>query len=207
MPTIAGFVQQVAVGYLTHEYFFYVAGIIREGKAPQRVDEKLVARYGLDVSKWTRARRKRAGLANVAYVRHGRFFLLLATHGKHRFFDEEGNAVRDARREPIRFASYAISHRGGHPHVRIAEPTMKDLKERLRSLAVTRSAEELARILHTLPFEPYAPVRAQFCELLRMVNRLRAVGGLDPVPRSSLRLRRSPVRVFKEFARPSSQAA
>ena len=85
VPTIAGFVQQVAVSYLVNEYFFYVAGVIREDKDPRRVDEKLVARYELDVSKWSRARRKRVGLANVAYLRHGRFFLLLSTGGRHRF--------------------------------------------------------------------------------------------------------------------------
>jgi hypothetical protein len=37
--------------------------------------------YKLDQSKWARARRKAKGLANVAYLRHGRFFVLLATEG------------------------------------------------------------------------------------------------------------------------------
>ena len=98
VPSVGGFVQQVAVSYLTHGYFFYVAGVVPEGKDARRVDEKLIERYELDVSKWTRARRKRAGLANVAYLRHGRFFVLLATAGKHRFFEDEGRAVRDFRR-------------------------------------------------------------------------------------------------------------
>ena len=211
VPTIAGFVQQVAVGYLSHGYFFYVAGVIPPAKDPRRVDEKLIERYGLDVSKWARARRKRVGLANVAYLRHERFFVLLATAGRHRFFDEESSAVRDLRREPLRFASYAISHRGGHPHVRIAEPTMRDLKERLRSLALQRSVADLTRTLHALPFEPYAPVRGQFCELLRLVNRARSVASLEQVPKSALRLRRSPVRVFEsersESPAPSSRVA
>lgn len=197
VPTIAGFVQQVAVGYLAHEYYFYVVGIIPAGKDPRRVDEKLVQRYGIDCSKWARARRKRAGLSNVAYLRHHRFFVLLATEGEHRLFRDESRGIRDFRRVPLRFASYSISYRGGHPHVRIAEPTMRDLREWLRSLALKRSAEELGSVLHSLPFEPYAPVRAQYCELLRLVNRLRAVAGLPLVSKSCLRLHRSPVRVFE----------
>jgi hypothetical protein len=196
VPTVGGFVQQVAVSYLAHGYFFYVAGIIPEGKDPQRVDEKLVQRYGLDISKWARARRKRAGLASVAYLRHCRFFLLLATHGEHPFFEAEGGAVKDVRRVPIRFGSYSISYRGGHPHVRIAEPTMRDLKEQLGVLALRRSSVDLEGVLHRLPFEPYAPVRSQFCELLRMVNRVRGVAGLDRISSTCLRFRRTPLRVF-----------
>lgn len=207
VASIEAFVQQVAVSYLTHGYFFYVAGVIPEGKDVRRVDAKLVERYGLDISKWTRARRKRQGLANVAYLRCGRFFVLLATHGEHRFFEDEGQGVRDFRRVPLKFASYAISHRGGHPHVRIAEPTIQDLKEQLRSLALRRTAVDLGQTLHRLPFEPYAPVRSQFCELLRMVNRIRAVAGLEPVPRSVLRLRRRVLLVFEDDGRPTLRAA
>lgn len=197
VPTIAGFVQQVAVSYLTHGYFFYVVGIIQPGKPVERIDEKLIERYGVDQSKWARSRRKRLGLSNVVYLRHERFFVLLATQGQHRFFEDERGGIRDFRRTPLRFASYAISYRSGHPHVRIAEPTMRDLKEQLRSLATNRSVEELGALLHGLPFEPYAPVRSQFCELLRGLNRVRHVAGLPPVPQSVLRLRRSPVRVFQ----------
>ena len=71
--------QQVAVQYLRHGYWFYVAGQIPEGKDPVAVDAKLIRKYGIDVSRWERARRKRAGLANMQYIRHDRFFLLMAT--------------------------------------------------------------------------------------------------------------------------------
>src|SRR5262245_19846691 len=123
-----GFVQQLAVSYLGSGYWFYVAGEIPAGKDPRRVDEKLVTRYEIDLSKWARARRKRAGLANLQYLRFGRFFVLLATHGAHRFFEEEAASVRDARRTPIRFRGYSVSHRGGHPHVRIEQGEYKRLK-------------------------------------------------------------------------------
>ena len=97
----AGFVQQLAVAYVTHGYWFYVTGHIPEHKDPALTDRKLIERYGIDVSKWTRARRKRDGLANVQYLRYGRFFILLATHGEHPFFAEEEEQIRDIRRTPL----------------------------------------------------------------------------------------------------------
>ena len=194
--SIAGFVQQVAVAYLTHGYVFYSAGVIPEGKDPRLVDEKLVGRYGLEISKWTRARRKRDGWASVSYLRHQRFFVLLATAGRHPFFEGEKETIRDVRREPLKFASYAMSVKSGHPHVRIAEPTMRDLKAYFAELSTRRSAAQLEAALHSLPFEPWAPVRRQFFELLRLVNRHRTIASLEPIPATCLRLRRRPVRVF-----------
>jgi hypothetical protein len=120
--SVEGFVQQVAVAYLARGYWFYVAGWIPAEKSPETVDAKLIGKYGVDVSRWERGRRKRSGLANMQYIRHGRFFLLMATHGKHVFFDEEEGQIRDARRTPVRFAGYSISYRGGHASVRIDQP-------------------------------------------------------------------------------------
>src|SRR4051812_20068756 len=95
--TVEGFIQQLAVAYVARGYFFYVTGHIPERKAANRVDEKLVERYHIDLSRWARARRKRAGRANVQYLRHKDFFVLLATHGEHPFFEEEGPNVHDVR--------------------------------------------------------------------------------------------------------------
>src|SRR5262249_50676181 len=47
--TIEGFVQQLAVSYVAHGYWFYVTGIIPEGKDPRRVDRKLIEKYEIDV--------------------------------------------------------------------------------------------------------------------------------------------------------------
>jgi hypothetical protein len=59
------------------------------------VDQKLIDHYGIEISKWTRARRKRSGTASVQYLRFRRFFVLLATHGKHRFFTDEAPNILD----------------------------------------------------------------------------------------------------------------
>src|SRR5262249_30215594 len=50
--SIPGFVQQLAVCYLRHGYYFYVSGCIPAGKDPCDVDRKLIERYGIDLSKW-----------------------------------------------------------------------------------------------------------------------------------------------------------
>ena len=63
--------QQLAVAYVTHGHWFYVTGQIPENKAPAPVDRKLVERYGIAISKWARARRKRHGLANSPRNRTG----------------------------------------------------------------------------------------------------------------------------------------
>jgi len=47
--SISGFIQQLAVGYVGHGCFFYVLGQVPEGKDPQRIDEKLIAKYRIGV--------------------------------------------------------------------------------------------------------------------------------------------------------------
>lgn len=188
--SVAGFIQQVAVAYLARGYWFYVAGRIPGGKEAREVDRKLIEKYDIDTPRWERVRRKKAGLANIQYIRHKRFFLLMATHGKHRFFEEEAVRVRDARRVPIKYASYSVSHRGGHASVRIDQDHYRRLKVYLTDLAVRRSAEHMAEEFRMLHFEPYAPVRRQLMHLHRAVNRARTQAHRDPVSTGCLRLRR-----------------
>jgi len=200
--SVAGFVQQLAVCYVGRGYYFYVRGGIPAHKDPTAIDRKLVERYGIAVSKWNRCRRRKRGQASLQYLRHGDFFVLLATHGKHPFFALEGRLVRDIRRQPLRFMGYAIGCRPGrgggplHPSVRIERAEFAALKTRLGRIAVHRSVEDLGRILGSLPYEPYAPVRDQLRILVRSINRRRKAAGLEPVPSGTLRHRRKPVRPF-----------
>jgi hypothetical protein len=201
--SVAGFVQQLAVNYIANGYWFCVKGWIPEGKDPTKTDAKIIAQYGLDVSKWTRARQKKAGHARVQYLRWDRFYVIIATHGEHPFFAAEGNQIRDLRRSPLHFHGYSIGCRKGwdgksHASVRIERERFRELKQRFAALAVHRSAEDLGREFQTLPFQPYAPVRDQLRILLRAVNRRRAVAGLEPVPREALRWRRRAVQPFAD---------
>jgi hypothetical protein len=194
--SIEGFVQQIAVSYVGRGYWFYVTGRVPERKDPRATDEKLVGRYGVGLSKWSRARRKRAGWANVQYIRHERLFVLLATHGRHPFFEQEAGLIKDARRTPIKLFGYAVSYRGGHAHVRIEQGQYAELKAFFLEAAARRPAAWLGRELGRLPFEPYAPVRGQLLGILRAVNRARDTAGLEAVPATCLRLRR---RVYRPF--------
>ena len=198
--SIEGFIQQLAVSYVGNGYWFYVAGSVPEGKDPKTVDAKLIEKYQINVSKWTRARRKRQGLASVQYLRFGRFFVLLASAGEHPFFFEE-LSIRDVRRFPIRFAGYSVSYRKGrdgksHASVRIDVVEFKWIKDRFLDMALRTSVRVMAGRFSGLGFAAYAPVRNQYRQLLRAVNKKRSLAGLEGVPFSILRLHRHSVLPF-----------
>lgn len=198
--SIEAFVQQLAVSYVTHGYWFYVTGRIPESKDPGAIDAKLIERYQIDVSKFARLRRKRAGIANLQYLRYRSCFVLISTHGRHRFFNDEPRH-RDLRRSPLFFHGYSISYRQGrdgrgHASVRIAPERYRELKAYFAEIAAHRSITELAREFQSLPFEPYAPIRRQMLNILRGVNNVRSAASMIEVPSEVLRLKRAPVRVF-----------
>lgn len=206
--SVAGFVQQIACCYLRHGYWFYVCGRIPSDKDPLDVDAKLIAKYGIGVSESTRLRRKHAGRANLQYLRHERFFVLLATKGSHPFFQHEQNSIRDIRRIPLRYAGYSISYRRGgvtraghvdpkwHAHVRIERRQYLELRDWLSAWALKASTDDLAKTFANLPVAAYAPVRRQLLLLLRAVNRTRQRANQPPVPIESLPLRRRVVKPF-----------
>lgn len=168
--SVEGFVQQLAVAYITHGYWFYVAGTIPEGKDPAAVDAKLIDRYGIAISKWTRCRRKRRGLANMQYLRHGRFFVLLATKGRHEFFERESASIRDVRRKSIKFAGYSIGCRKGrdgrwHVSVRLTPEALAGVVDRL-GRAGSKRAAGVTRPNRERPLFGFAPVTRQLLAAL-----------------------------------------
>jgi hypothetical protein len=223
--SVPGFVQQLASCYLPHGYWFYVSGMVPEGKDPQIVDEKLIAKYGIGISRQARARRKAVGIANIHYLRHERRFVLLATHGHHPFFEEERENIRDARRTPIRFAGYSISVAMGNykrkaspgsapvrdsrhrVRVQIEHREFQQLKAYLLDVGRRRSTEYVSEQFLALPYEPYAPVRQQLLNILRLVNRVRQSVGREPISAKVLRLRRRIVRPFEAVELPQPSTA
>lgn len=200
--SVEGFVRQLAVAYITHGYWFYVAGTIPEGKDPAAVDAKLIERYGIAISKWTRCRRKKQGLANMQYLRHERFFVLLSTKGQHEFFERERASIRDVRRKSLTIGGYSIGcHKGRdgrwHASVRIEQELFVELKSTLLEGSRhcrRRSAEAaLAGIRH----QPYAPVRRQLYDLWRAVNEARRTARRGAIHRSALPWTRRVVQPFE----------
>ena len=82
-----------------------VAAAASRRKDPRAVAEKPISKYGINVSKFARARKKLAGRANLPLILFGQIFLVLATRGEHPFFEEERTRIRDCREAPIKFAS------------------------------------------------------------------------------------------------------
>jgi hypothetical protein len=194
--SLEGFLQQLAVCYVGRGYWFYVTGFIPLEKDPGSVDRKLIDHYGIDISKWARARRKQSGIASIQYLRYRRFFVLLATQGTHRFFSDEAPNIRDARRVPVTFSGYSVSSRQGRPHVRIEREEYLRIKAYFIDIARKYSAQRIQAELAALPFEPYAPVRRQYLAFVRAINRARVEAGLPTISRFSVRLKR---RIYRPF--------
>jgi hypothetical protein len=195
--TLEGFLWQLAVCYVGRGYWFYVTGFVPFDKDPDDVDRKLIAKYGIDISKWSRWRKKEAGTASVQYIRYQRFFLLLATNGKHRFKVEEKKNIRDVRREPIKFNGYAVGCSNGQVHVRIDREEYLDRKAYFVGIATKRSASSIVAELRALPFEPYRQIQIQYREIIDAINDARAQAGLSQISSFSVRRKRRICRPFE----------
>jgi len=218
--TRRGFVQQIVSGWVRNGYYFYVQGRVPEGKDPEAVDEKLITRYEITASKGKRYGRKQRGLANIAYLRHERNWIMLATRGEHRWFEEEAANIRNCRRgQPIKVYGYSISYvRGGYVlgrdkavpegpperdkkyrvRVQISREAFRELKAELVGNARKRREEWFAGQFWNLPYEPYAPVRQQLLELLRQINARRKAAGMSKLSPEIIRYRQERVKVFDE---------
>lgn len=174
--SLGGFVQQLAVSYIANGYWFYVTGSIPERKDAAAVDRKLIGRYGIGLSKWAVARRKRTGGANLQYIRFGRFFVLLATPGKHPFFQDEAAGIRKVQQVPIKFGGYSIGHRGGHVRVAIERGEYKRLKAYFLDLSTRRTGPKLEAEFRRLPYEPGVTTRHAYSTDIGIVCPLTSYG-------------------------------
>ncbi len=211
-----GFVQILASNYLPYGYWFYVTGRIPPGKDPTAIDEKLLEKYGIELSRQQRSYRKQQGYANLHYVRHNDFFVILATHGHHPFFAAEAASVRDIRRHPLHFQGYTLTVRRGdflkreageesatpdnryRVRVTIHRDAYRTLRAHLLEIATHRSIEKLRWEFWNPPFEPYAPIRKQLLNLLRLVNVRRAAQGYEKLSPDCIRYQRTIVKPFEK---------
>lgn len=201
------FVQRVADNIVKYGNIKYVTGVIPEHREPLAVDAKILGKYGIAVSRWTRARRRTKGLASVHYVRHQRFFVMLAPEkGKgqspwheleewssERQVRAQGSRIHDIRRKPLVHGGYSISFKHctgtgrGHVAVRIHPEEYRALKAYFLHLAKHRSAENLTREFQFFPFEPWAGVRMQRWNIFQAVNAARKRSGFELIDPKVLR--------------------
>ena len=94
-----GLVQQVAVCYLRHGYWWYVTGRIPTAKIPTSVDRKLIAKYEIALTDRQRAYRKNRGLANMQYIRYRQLVPAAGHRGPSSV--QAGRAIPDPRLPPV----------------------------------------------------------------------------------------------------------
>ena len=193
--SVAGFLQVLCANYLPRGCVFYVEGRLKSHMDARVIDADIIGRYEIAISKHARCWRKSQGMAVVHLLRYRLFFLLLASAGRHRFFEREAN-IKDARDSPVHFGDYTVSSLGGHSCVRLAPKIEQQLRCYFLELACCRSAAEIAREFTALPYEPFKPVVWQELKILRAVNAKRKIGGKGPVPEDCIRRRRRIPRPF-----------
>ena len=119
----------------------------------------------------------------MQYLRFGRRFVILATHGAHQFFECEAKNIRDVRWTPLRIGRYAVGHRQengkGKAFVRITQTEIRGVRSRLVAHAV--SAADVANEIRSLGLLRYAGVWRQVVGLVKVINKKRKRAGLEPV--------------------------
>jgi hypothetical protein len=93
---------------------------------------------------------------------------------------------------------YCVKHRRWRTSVRIDRETYRYLKVRSLNAALKVDELTLAERLHSLPFEPYKPIRRQVRALWRAINRVRNTALLEPVPENCLRAKRHLLRPYED---------
>lgn len=199
--TLDAFLAQL-VRYVASGHYFYLTGKVPERKDPERVDQKLIELYGLGKPKWERARRRRGEEAGVHYLRYERFFVLIATRGRHRLFEDHQESLCDIRRTALRVRGYSVRYTFSEEEkrrrvfVRLDKPTYRSVRAHLLELATRpsyRDPERVAEEFGALPFQGYGPVRGQVLAIIKAVNRARRRAGYAQLP-TDLVPRMRPVR-------------
>ncbi len=215
--SLEGLIQQVAVAYVARGYHFWVTGEVCKRISPEEHDRRLLEKFDVSRSKWSRYRRRQRGiasgreLANVQYIRFEDRWWLLATRGEHKFFDvhgvSESDVIRrvpeyhDVRKKPICYGGYSIGWYG-RVSVRMTKRGYRELNQYYISLAQNlHSSERLEKEFWRGPFEPYGGVTRQMFAILRGVNKVRKVAGLGPAQRGCIRVKRKSVKPFDGFCR------
>ena len=185
--TFGDFLRKIAYDYARYGYTEYAVREIPQGKDIRAVDEKLLRVYGVTYHYTTRAKRRKAGKANVAYVRYKRRFILMAQPGE----GETWNRVvrRNLQVEPLLIGGYELRVRGKTPVITIAERRWR----RVRALVLGLALHPEPRVRHLLvtwlqrvfPYS-FPGIVQQKRRLVRAVNRRRKTAGLPLVTGAAL---------------------
>ena len=180
------FIAQV-VRYVSSGHYFYLTGTIPARKEPAKIDAKLIRLYGVDRPRWARARRRLGKLAGMHYLRHDRFFILIATHGKSPFFSDHQSRFRDIRRNALKVGGYSIRYtwstvdRRWRVFVRLDREAYANLRANMLQQALQpqfAARDKFEALFTDLQWQPYGPVREQLGSIVKASNRRRRYAGL-----------------------------
>ncbi len=210
--SVEGLIQQLVV-HFRNGYWFYVQGRVPDGKDEFAVDEKLMSKYGVKLSKYQRTRRRARGFYNVQYLRFNQDWILLATHGTHpqdtlekahpeSFHYSECKNLKDVRRSPLKCHGYSIGYRRGrdgkfHVQVRIEDSEYKEIRDYLVEMAGRRKFGWCVNQVWNIPYEPYKPVRKQMKTIVRQMNRVRKLRRQEQIPEKFIPWKRKIVKPFE----------
>lgn len=172
------FIRKVAYDYVRYGYVRYAFREIPEERELKEIDEKLLRAYDVTFNRMARKRRRENGEGVVSYVRYDRWFVLLATEGRHEAFDRL--AWRDIRSCPLQLWGYSIGEKGGSPWVTISARRMKGISRFARKISL--GPEYRVRSFLQSVFRLRFPgVVWQEEKLLRRINRRRKKAGLSRI--------------------------
>ena len=191
VTSVAGLLRMLTGSLMPKDYSFYAVGSFKDERQARSAEFNIINKYKIVPSKDQRHGRKKKGLANVRLLRYRTDYVIFATPGSHFFYENESH-IYDVRMEPLECLGYSISFIDGHSCVSLSLETEKTLRSYFLAIALKRKAPRLAQEFRSLPWLPYAPVRAQLLSILTAVNERRKKAGYQEVPASAIR-RRIPV--------------
>lgn len=160
VETWQGLIQQL-VYMLGRGCFWYCITVLPRKKKDKwhQIDQKLIRKYGTEMDKFKRARRKKKGLMNFYYLRWGSLAIILHTAGDVDSSVKMDDIFKDARITPL---SIHVSHlvklrvyrTGGRWTVCLARETYQGHKAVLAEVAQTKNVFEMVQTFDQLNAYP-----------------------------------------------------
>lgn len=209
VASVSDFVRELATFYLPRGYWFYVSGLLRDGKGTKVVGSGVVQKCRDGSAAQMPRFDQGIEAGDIQYLRFERTFILLALDRRHLLLEDQRDHVQDARCVPIRFRGYSIGgQRCGafdeitpntdacgcsewRVHVQIEPDLYHCIEAYFLAVATRRSTDQLADDLRALPYEPYAGVRSQLQSVFQLINGVRDLAGL-PLLDDTVLMRRRP---------------
>ena len=172
--SLGQFLRKIAIDYVRHGYYWYQLYTFKKDFSEQeleRIDTKIIKEYEITYHRTTRARRKKQGIANVAYVRWSNYYILLFTDGFH-YKKQEGVRLSDMREVPLQIFQYEVRVLQGKGQVRINPDYLKRKRRSLLKSSYKGRGEVLKK-LHRLGYLNYPEINRQKFYLLKAINKKR----------------------------------